>query len=258
MKTPKRLQKLATRIDAMSLRERAFLFGSLALVMMAVADQAVIAPSLQQQAGWRSQLQRTQAELAVQREELARLSLPHLPGQLAGTTDEAGRKLAQLQRALAEARAAQAGISAQLQPPEGAHTRVALPELLEEVLQHHRGVTLVRLNTRPSSDGAAAKAGGRSLDATALVMAISPSASAALAPTAAAPLAPAAAPSAPAGLPAWQGAQLSVSGSFADLRAFLIELERQLPGLRWGTLILDADTSPPVMSIQLWLAGSKR
>lgn len=247
MKARVQLQRIAARIDAMSLRERVFLFGSVAMVMMAVADQAVITPSLHRQATWHAQLQATQVELAQQREELTRLSMPRPPGPPAIGPDDAGRRLAQLQRALAEARAAEAQLSAQLQPPAGPQSRVALQEVLAQVLQQHRGVTLLRISLQSQGEpGTPASAPPVPL-ATLAQMAASDA-------TAADPVA--SRPSAPASRATWRPLQLSVSGSFADLRAFILTLEQRLPGLRWGTLILDADASPPAMSVQLWLAGS--
>lgn len=53
----------------------------------------------------------------------------------------------------------------------------------------------------------------------------------------------------------WQGVELSVAGSYLDLMPYLAELERELPGLRWGALQIGTQAQPPVMTVRLLLAG---
>lgn len=56
----------------------------------------------------------------------------------------------------------------------------------------------------------------------------------------------------PAGLTR-QGVALSVSGSYADLLRFVASLERALPDVRWGTMMLSAEKQPPILTLQLFL-----
>lgn len=69
--------------------------------------------------------------------------------------------------------------------------------------------------------------------------------------------APAPSPNTPAGdEPAirWQGVELGVAGGYLDLMQYLAELERTLPGLRWGPLQIGTQQTPPVMTVKLLLA----
>ncbi|WP_457332457.1 hypothetical protein [Rhizobacter sp. P5_C2] len=57
----------------------------------------------------------------------------------------------------------------------------------------------------------------------------------------------------PAGL-RWQGVELAVSGSYADLVDYLAALEQALPGLRWDTLKLSGSaTAPSSLALRLYL-----
>jgi MSHA biogenesis protein MshJ len=208
-------QALARRIDALSLRERVFLFLSLAMLMLALADQAVIAHSLQQQSRWNAQAAEAAAELSGLRGELTRLSGPNAQAQ---------GEVATLQQALAHAQAERQALLSRLDGPAAAPgVRPAdLPSLLAKVLKRHGRVNLVQLGTVASGEAAA---------------------SAALA-------------AAPAAGLTRQGAQFSVSGSYADLQGFVAELETSLPGLRWGELQLRGAEPQPLLTVQVWLSGA--
>ena len=73
-------------------------------------------------------------------------------------------------------------------------------------------------------------------------------------------LAPPTATAAAAATPAaaavrWQGVDLSVAGSYPDLVQYLTELEKALPGLRWGSLQIASPTLPPVLTVRLLLVA---
>ncbi|MFZ2990741.1 hypothetical protein [Ideonella sp.] len=225
--------RLAQRIDALSLRERAFVFISAAGLLLAAADQAVIADGLKAQAGWKAAQLREENELLQLRTELAKLTRKppaRLPDRDASSgSSPASANPLDLQAELRAARAAHEATLAAANPtPQGAEP-VGLPDLLTRALGQQRGLTLVQLSTRPRSltqPGAAA-------------------------PSPSLPVTPPAVADLP--LSTWQGASLSVAGSFADLRAFVAQLETSLPGLRWGTLTLDTASGTPVMTLNLWL-----
>lgn len=99
----------------------------------------------------------------------------------------------------------------------GGHAPVRLPDLLSHALQRHPRLTLVQLASRAPQGPASGVAATE--------------------------------------LPTWQRAELSVAGSYADLSGFVQELERELPGLRWGELHLSTESSQPVMGLQVWLQG---
>lgn len=207
------LKSLVRRIDAMSVRERLFLFLSLAMLLLAAADQLVIARSLALQRAWHRADQQTATELNQLRNELQALNA-------AGASAGPQQGQAELTR-LREARDA---LRQRLQasPAEGSASSPAglptLPTLLAQVLQRHARVSVVQLATQAPAEAA--------------------SGAATLAPR--------------------QGTVLAVSGAYADLQRFISELETSLPALRWGELRLNAGApgEPPVLSVQLWLAGA--
>ena len=104
----------------------------------------------------------------------------------------------------------------------GREEMARLPAVLDRLLRRHDRLTLVRLSTAAPSRGAT--------------------------PALAQPADP---------LPAvrWQGVELSVSGRYPDLVSYLAELEQAMPGLRWGPLQIATPTLPPVLTVQLMLAG---
>ncbi len=56
----------------------------------------------------------------------------------------------------------------------------------------------------------------------------------------------------------WQGVELGVSGRYLDLMDYLAELERALPGVRWGRLQIGTQTEPPQLTVRLLLPGGLR
>lgn len=165
--------------------------------------------------------------LKEQRERSARLvsrgtELGQLRSQVDALALEKPQGNQEEDRLLAEVRAARAEQQALAERLAAARSETALPvrlpELLGRVLKRHERLTLVQLASR----------------------------------------APAAAASAATATPeaqTWQRAELSVAGHYADLVRFVAELERSLPGLRWGDLRLSTEATPPVLTLQLWLQG---
>ncbi|OYT86556.1 MAG: hypothetical protein CFE46_17215 [Burkholderiales bacterium PBB6] len=243
------LARWARLIDGLSLRERAFLFASLAMLLLAVADQLVISPSLRQQGEWRQTGIAGSAELAAMSKELDGLSRD---AGHAGTDPQLQALIQSVERARAE----RAELLLMLQGGrDEAVPAVALPKLLATVLQRHARVSLVRLESGATGANSGANSAAGRAAAPGLTAASAAMQSLASAPggTPANP-APAAANETRPG--DWQGAKLTISGQYADLQQFLAELERTLPGLRWGTLSLQREQGQPLLSVQLWLAGS--
>jgi MSHA biogenesis protein MshJ len=247
---PGKLHTLIRRVDALSLRERVFLFASMALLGEALLDHEVMAPALQAQAGWNTSLQRESASLAALRAELAGYNT-----QASGATqDPAQVQLGALQQALAQARTQQVALlSATAGVTASEATR--LDELLRLALAKHPGVTLMQLESdAPANPGTSASA---------------PPASASQAePAASLPGIPIAlalqmglirTPAARAGseVPRPGSTRLAVAGRFSDLQSLVQQLEAELPGLRWGTLSLDASGALPLLTLQLWLPGAQ-
>lgn len=129
------LEQQARRINALSLRERAIMFVSLGVALVAAADALVLSPRMQEQKALASQLRQQAGELGALRAELA--------GTGAAETAPA-RLLRLLQTAQAQQRTLDAEIERRL-AAGAAGTR--LPDLLERVLRRHERLTLLRLAT---------------------------------------------------------------------------------------------------------------
>ncbi len=141
------IQTQAKRIDGLSLRERAIMFVSLAIALVAVADALVISPRLAEQKALLAQRQAQATEINTLRVTLA-------GGGAAADTP--GAKLA---RQLSEARARQQALDAEIARglAHGAHG-ARLPDLLERVLHRYDRLTLLRLATAAPAVNPAAQA----------------------------------------------------------------------------------------------------
>jgi MSHA biogenesis protein MshJ len=214
------LTRLADRIDALSLRERVFLFLSLAVLLMALADQAVISSSLRQQAAWNSQVTTEAAALGLLRQELQQLQSGAGPDLKPGDSHSTTGKLMQ---ELGDTSQARDQLRSQLEAAHGPAVRPAeLSDLMTRVLQRHQGVSLVQMATQAPQALAAGPAQAAQS----------------------------------ATEPGWRSVWLSVSGPYAELQGFIAALETALPGLRWGSLQLRTDGPQPLLSVQVWLMGT--
>ena len=93
-----------------------------------------------------------------------------------------------------------------------------LTDVLDRVLRRHERLTLTRLSTVPDPPPGAPATGS----------------SAAI---------------------RWQGVDLTLAGRYFDLMQYLADLERTLPGLRWGELRIATKTTPPELTVRLLMAG---
>lgn len=93
-----------------------------------------------------------------------------------------------------------------------------LTDVLDRVLRRHERLTLTRLSTAPDPPPGAPATGS----------------SAAI---------------------RWQGVDLTLAGRYFDLMQYLADLERTLPGLRWGELRIATKTTPPELTVRLLMAG---
>ncbi len=213
------LKRWADRIDALSLRERVFLFLSLAVLLMALADQWVVSSSMKQQASWNGQVKVEEQALAVLRQTLQ-----------TGTPGTPGEGVGQRLQELALATQARDQLRAQWASLSGPGVRPAeLSDLMGQVLQRHRGVRLVQMASQtPSPPRAGTGAANQAASA--------------------------AEGTVPA--PTWQSAWISVSGPYAELQSFVASLETQLPGLRWGELHLRGEGAQSLLRVQVWLQGN--
>ena len=225
----KRWARQARRIDALSLRERAILFLSIAAVLAALFDTLVLSP-LSARAKARSDQETQQAtELAQLREQFV--------AQSRSGDEPAG----QLRRQLDAAQAERTRLEAELRQASSLNAGEGLPLVLQRLLAQQPGLVLERVSLL---DDTPVTVPGVSL--VALATGAAPAASA---PTAQRPTLP--------DMPgmSWQGVELQVQGSYRDIQRYTQLLERELPGLRWGEMRLTAPgpSEPPRLVAQLFL-----
>lgn len=159
-------------------------------------------------------------QLATQvRKQTSELSV--LRGKLAGGASlpqpdtPENRKLASIE----QLRSASAALETRLRGLLAGRAEMAgLTDVLERVLRRHERLTLARLSTVPDLPQGAAAAGG-------------------------------------AAAIHWQGVDLTLAGRYFDLMQYLADLERTLPGLRWGELRIATKTTPPELTVRLLMAG---
>jgi len=212
--------RLRTRYMALARRERALVLAAALAVVLGVGGVVFIEPAQRQRASLQEQFARQRAELAALRPQLQQLQ------ERQRNPDAATQaQLQALQRRLQAADDEFVQLQRALVPPQD------MGRLLDSLLRSHRGLQLVALHSlAPISVGDL------------------------LAP----PPAPAsAAASAPAGTPHdWlfrHGVQVTLQGSYADLVAWLDDLERQPRRVYWGELKLDATRWPDtVMTVTVY------
>ena len=217
----KRLWKqYADRIDAATLRERAMIFAAAVVVLVALMNALLIEPELVKQ--------RQLSRLVAQRQESIRAlqqQLEAMAGARRGDPDQADR------RKLEEARKRTAEIDAKLVEEQ---RKFAPPEqigaILGEMLSRNSRLTLLDMRTLPV---ATIGPGGEK-------------------PAAAKPSAekPAASKPAAQGQIYRHGVELTVSGTYLDLLAYLKSLERLPSQMYWGKLDL-AVAKHPLVTLKL-------
>lgn len=129
------LQQQALRINAMTLRERAIMFISLAAALVAATDALVLSPRQAEQKALAQQLRQQSSDVDALRAQLAGPALADTPQ-------------ARLARDLLQLRARQTEVDAEILRRAGSGaSAMRLPTLLERVLRRHDRLTLVRLAT---------------------------------------------------------------------------------------------------------------
>lgn len=214
-----RWERQAKRIDALSLRERAILFISIAAVLAALFDTLVLSP-LSARARQRSEQQAQQAAEVTQ-----------LRQQFIADSRNGSDPTAQLRVQLQAAQVERQRLEGELRGASAVKSSEGLSAVLQRLLAQQPGLVLEKLALL--DDAPVALASG--------LPASSP------APTRNAP------PSMP-GM-SWQGVELQVQGSYRDTLRYLQALERELPGLRWGEMRLSASGpgEPPRLLARVFL-----
>ena len=219
-----RWERQAKRIDALSLRERAIIFISIAAVLAALFDSLVLTP-LSARNKLRAEAQASQAaEVTQLREQFVAAS--------SNVNDPAGQLRVQLDAAQAE----RLRLDGELRKAGSVGGGEGLSAVLQRLLGQQPGLVLERLALLGDMPVA--------MPSTSIVSAVAASA-------------PSARPPALPQMPgmSWQGVELQVLGRYGDIQRYLQALEREMPGLRWGDmqLIASGNNEPPRLRAQLFL-----
>lgn len=221
---PNRWQKLATSIDAMSLRERAML-GSIALLLIwALWQTLLMAPLTVQRKDLSQRIETARVTVTALNQSIQTLALQRSRDPLA----EQRLKLEQLQTRKAALEASLAQATTGLIDPQ------QMGAVLEAVLARQSNLTLVSLTSLPAEPMTLAPDSVATSQVAAATAAGSTSSTAAPA-TAAEP-----APTAPPALYR-HGMRIEVEGRYGDLLAFLTALDALPWELIWSDLELSVD-----------------
>lgn len=217
-------QKLSTRIDAMSLRERVLIFLMAAVILLVLLNLLLLDPQFTRQKQLSQRITGEQAQIAaiqaeIQQKVRAQASDPDaVPRQ---QLEQARRRATQLRGELQQTQDA-------LVAPE------KMPALLEAILKRDGRLQLVSLKTLPVSDLAPAAAADNKVQGVA-------------APAAAADgAAPTAATAADTGIGTVyrHGVEITVAGSYPDMMRYMAELEAMPWQLYWGKAQLRVESWP--------------
>ena len=155
------------------------------------------------------------AQLRKQATELSVMRAQLSAGRQALPDTPLSRQLAAIEQARSERDALEARVRGLL---AGRTELARLNDVLDEVLRRHERLTLIRLSTVTDLPPSAPVRNG-------------------------------------AAAIHWRGVDLSVAGRYLDLMQYLADLERTLPGLRWGELHIASKTTPPELTVRLLMAG---
>lgn len=203
------LQKLAQKIDALSLRERVIVFFAVVFVLLYLINTFLLEPQFIRQKQLAAAIEQDQATMAslqasIQSLIKARALDPDAPNRI---------RLQALQQQSAQAKGKLLDLQKGLVPPE------RMPALLEAILTHHGNLRLVSLTTLPAiglDEGASVAAAPKS---------------GAVAATSAANVYK-------------HGVEITIRGSYPDMLRYMAELEAMPWQLYWGKAKLEVETYP--------------
>lgn len=206
-------QRYVEKMDGASLRERALVFAALAATLIGALNFLLIEPQLATQRRLSSEVAQRQGEMRTMQEKLQALAL----ARQSDPDREIRHQLDTLKKRVAEVEAKLLEEQRKFAPPE------QVGVLLGEMLSRNRRLQLVDMRTLPVATFAGNAAEGL-------------------------PQKPAAAkpPSASGGQIYRHGVEISVSGSYLDLLAYLRDLEKLPSQLYWGKLDLSVAAYPQV------------
>jgi len=215
-------QQYMTRMEAASLRERVLVFAAAAAVLIGLLNAALIEPEFGKQRRLSLTIAKQQGELSTMQTQLQKLALAR-----EADPDQAARNQLKALRTRISDLEGQLNLEQRkFAPPE------RIGALLEEMLSRNRKLQLVDMRTLPH-----VALGGPSA---------TEQPAAAPKPGAAKPGA-VATPAGPARGPIYRhGVEITVSGSYLDLLAYLRDLEKLPNQMYWGKLDLSVTAHPQV------------
>lgn len=209
-------QRYVEKVDAASLRERALIFGAAALVLIALLNALLIEPELVKQRRLSREIALRQGEIKLLQEQLGKLA------RLRQSDPDRGdrRRLEAMRKQIAEVEAQLAEEQRKFAPPD------QIGAVLEEMLSRNRRLQLVDMRTLPATALGGAQAGADK-------------------PGAQKP-APAPKPGGAEGQIYRHGVEITVTGAYLDLLAYLKDLEKLPSQMYWGKLDLSVASHPKV------------
>lgn len=213
-------QQYSAKVDAASLRERVMIFAGAAVVLIALLNAVLIEPEFIKQRRLSREVAQNQGEIRKMQEQLQKMAL----ARQADPDQAPRRQLETLRRQVADIDVRLTEEQRKFAPPE------RIGALLEEMLSRNRKLQLVDMRTLPV---AALGRAGDADKATPKPASDKPAAGA------------------PAGSPASgpiyrHGVEITVTGGYLDLLAYLRELEKLPNQMYWGKLDLNVATYPQV------------
>lgn len=211
MKLPSFIQSAAQRYSVLSRRERGMVAGAALALVLLGGDALFLSPAMRQAGQEQRTLEQLQADLAS-----AQAQLDGIRAQ--GTDPNAGvkREIESLKKSLSQVDQELAQMQSALVAPE------QMVALLENILVRSRGLKLISMQTLPASAVINRPSKGETKDSAV------PAASADPGP----------------GNIYRHGVELSIEGSYAELLAYVAEVERSPQRLLWGRVQLKADEYP--------------
>jgi len=204
-------RKYADRIDAMTLRERAIVFGGVATLLLVFAYVFFIETEFDKSRRLGREIAQRQGELKALQEQIGKMA------RMRGDDPDRENR-----ERLARAREQLAAVDGRIQAEERKFTAPAqMRGIVEELVARNKRVRLIDLKTIPATSIAEARQ----------AEAASPAGGAKPAPAA-------------ERLIFRHGLELGVAGSYLDLLGYLQDLERLPTQLYWGNLEIDAAAYP--------------
>ncbi len=211
-------QRIATKVDSLSLRERAIIFALAALVLILIINALLLDPMFAKQKRLSEQMKADQAKIAeTQRQTQNKIKLAAIDPDA-----ENRARLQMLVSRSAEMRSSMQQIQKGLVAPD------KMANLLENMLRRNRNLRLVALRTQPRTNLTGADGGSDNVPQPASSAAVINNGRTIDGKS-------------NAGLIYKHGVEITVQGGYLDMMNYLVELEAMPSQLFWGKVVLDAE-----------------